>query len=130
MTTYSTIKVCPCQQSTHRSLGPGNISHQRHTRGYIIIIDLLSWCLGPRVVDRRVEGALRPFGVPRLVSLKSGGMPPRGQSLPHRGYSLPVRSSLIGYSVPNPDLLGPGRLSGHYAGPSYNTRHWARLNRT
>lgn len=75
------------------------------------------------MVDRRVEGALRPFGVPRLVSLKSDGMLPRGQSLPHRGYSLPIRSSLIGYSVPNPDLLGPGLLSGHYAGPSYYTRH-------
>jgi hypothetical protein len=45
-------------------------SHQRHTCGYIIVIDLLGLCLGPRVVDGLVEGALRPFGVPRLVSLR------------------------------------------------------------
>jgi hypothetical protein len=32
--------------------------------------DLLNLCLGPQVVDgQRVEGALRPFGVPGLVSL-------------------------------------------------------------
>jgi hypothetical protein len=44
---------------------------QRHTGGYIITTgDLLNLCLGPQVVDgQRVEGALRPFCVPGLVSL-------------------------------------------------------------
>jgi hypothetical protein len=62
---------CPCQQYTHAGRRVLAKSRQRHTNGYIITTgDLLNLCLGPQVVDgQRVEGALRPFGVPGLVSL-------------------------------------------------------------
>jgi len=62
---------------------------KRHSWGYIITIDLLIWCLGLLVVDGRVEGALRLFGVPRIVSLDEVQKRPTSQSLPERGAVAP-----------------------------------------
>jgi hypothetical protein len=61
MTTCSTIEAClPLPLSaiyaTTGLLWSAAKSHQRHTCGYIIVIDLLGLCLGPRVVDGLVEG--------------------------------------------------------------------------
>lgn len=106
MTTCCTVKACPCQQSTHTGLSDQSLGIiiKRHTCGYIIIIDLLSWCLGLLVVDGGVEGALRLFGVPRLVSLRGSKTADVANHCLNGEHSLPDRGSLIGPSIPHPDL--------------------------